>query len=180
MAEYTKPELRERIKEQIKASDKGGKKGQWSARKSQLLIQEYERQGGGYKGPKDKRQKSLEKWQHEEWQTRDGDARARGEGGETRRYLPKKAWEQLSEAQQKATDDKKRKSSKSGEQHVPNTAAAKAARTIGRLDEMPVAKALKLVGDLDKRQLAAALKRERAGKGRKSLISRLEAELNKR
>jgi hypothetical protein len=31
---YTDPELRERIKEEIKDSDKGGKKGQWSARKS--------------------------------------------------------------------------------------------------------------------------------------------------
>ena len=43
---YTHPELRERIKEEIKASDKGGKEGQWSARKSQLLTQEYEKQGG--------------------------------------------------------------------------------------------------------------------------------------
>jgi hypothetical protein len=30
---YTDPDLRERIKEEIKASDKGGMKGQWSARK---------------------------------------------------------------------------------------------------------------------------------------------------
>ena len=44
---YTHPELREKIKEEIKASDKGGEKGQWSARKSQLLTQEYEKQGGG-------------------------------------------------------------------------------------------------------------------------------------
>ncbi len=35
---YTDPELREKIKEEIKQSDKGGKKGQWSARKSQLLT----------------------------------------------------------------------------------------------------------------------------------------------
>jgi hypothetical protein len=39
---YTDPELRERIKEEIKESDKGGKKGQWSARKSQLLTHKYE------------------------------------------------------------------------------------------------------------------------------------------
>jgi len=47
---YTHPRMREEIKEQIKADDKGGKKDQWSARKSQLLTQTYEKRGGGYKG----------------------------------------------------------------------------------------------------------------------------------
>ncbi len=50
---YTKPELREKIKQELMQSDKGGKKGQWSARKSQLLVKEYEKQGGGYTGEKD-------------------------------------------------------------------------------------------------------------------------------
>jgi hypothetical protein len=68
---YTKPELRERIKDRIMAGDKGGKPGQWSARKSQLLVQEYEKAGGGYQGGKDSRQKSLEKWGKEKWQTKD-------------------------------------------------------------------------------------------------------------
>jgi hypothetical protein len=179
MAEYTKPELRERIKEQIKASDKGGKSGQWSARKSQLLAQEYVKQGGGYKGPRDKRQKSLEKWQDEEWQTKDGDARARGQDGETKRYLPKKAWEKLSDEEKQATDTKKRKASRS-KQHVSNTAAARDARTAGRLDELSVTKALKLIGDLNKRQLMAVLKRERDGRARKTLIARLESEISRR
>lgn len=40
---YSKPELRERIKDRIMAGDRGAKKGQWSARKSQLLAQEYEK-----------------------------------------------------------------------------------------------------------------------------------------
>jgi hypothetical protein len=31
---YTKPELRERIKDRMMESSKGGKPGQWSARKS--------------------------------------------------------------------------------------------------------------------------------------------------
>ncbi len=47
---YAHPDLREEIKEEIKAPDKGGRPGQWSARKSQLLTQEYEKRGGGYKG----------------------------------------------------------------------------------------------------------------------------------
>jgi len=66
---YTHPELRERIKEEIKASDKGGKEGQWSARKSQLLTQEYKKQGG-YKGEKNQSQKDLEEWTEEDWQTK--------------------------------------------------------------------------------------------------------------
>jgi len=57
---YTDSELREKIKEEIKASDKGGEPGQWSARKSQLLVKEYEKAGGGYKGEKDENQKYLE------------------------------------------------------------------------------------------------------------------------
>ena len=32
---YTKPQLRERIKSQVMSSGKGGKPGQWSARKAQ-------------------------------------------------------------------------------------------------------------------------------------------------
>ena len=56
---YMDPELRERLKEEIKASDKGGEPGQWSARKSQLLVKEYEK-AGGYRGDKDEDQKRLE------------------------------------------------------------------------------------------------------------------------
>ena len=49
---YTKPELRERLKARIKAGSKGGKPGQWSARKAQLLAKAYKEKGGGYKGGK--------------------------------------------------------------------------------------------------------------------------------
>jgi len=70
-SKYTKPELRERIKDRIMAGDRGARKGQWSARKSQLLAQEYEKAGGGYKGGKGEKQKSLEKWGRESWMTKD-------------------------------------------------------------------------------------------------------------
>ena len=53
------------------AGSKAGKPGQWSARKSQLLVQEYEKEGGGYSGEKTEKQKSLEKWGEEKWQTKD-------------------------------------------------------------------------------------------------------------
>jgi hypothetical protein len=46
---YTKPSLRKRLFEQIKAGGKGGKPGQWSARKAQMLAQQYKKAGGGYR-----------------------------------------------------------------------------------------------------------------------------------
>jgi len=46
---YTKPGLRKRIFERIKAGTKGGRAGQWSARKAQMLAKAYKKAGGGYK-----------------------------------------------------------------------------------------------------------------------------------
>lgn len=46
---YTKPALRKRIFNRIKAGNKGGRAGQWSARKAQMLALAYKRAGGGYK-----------------------------------------------------------------------------------------------------------------------------------
>ena len=46
---YTKPGLRKSIFERIKAGGKGGAPGQWSARKAQMLAQQYKKAGGGYK-----------------------------------------------------------------------------------------------------------------------------------
>tara|TARA_R100000329_G_scaffold54755_3_gene49931 strand:- start:367 stop:573 length:207 start_codon:yes stop_codon:yes gene_type:complete len=46
---YTKPGMRKRLFEKIKAGSKGGNPGQWSARKAQMLAQQYKKAGGGYK-----------------------------------------------------------------------------------------------------------------------------------
>jgi len=46
---YTKPTMRKRIFNRIKAGIKGGKAGQWSARKAQMLAKAYKAAGGGYK-----------------------------------------------------------------------------------------------------------------------------------
>ena len=46
---YTKPTMRKRLFQQIKAGGKGGKPGQWSARKAQMLAKQYKAKGGGYK-----------------------------------------------------------------------------------------------------------------------------------
>ena len=40
---------RKRMLSAIKAGGKGGKPGQWSARKAQMLAQRYKKAGGGYK-----------------------------------------------------------------------------------------------------------------------------------
>ena len=46
---YTKPTMRKRLFESIKAGGKGGKPGQWSARKAQMLARQYKAKGGGYR-----------------------------------------------------------------------------------------------------------------------------------
>ena len=46
---YTKPAMRKRLFNKIKAGTKGGKAGQWSARKAQMLAKQYKAAGGGYK-----------------------------------------------------------------------------------------------------------------------------------
>jgi hypothetical protein len=46
---YTKPTMRKTLFESIKAGGKGGSPGQWSARKAQMLAQQYKAKGGGYK-----------------------------------------------------------------------------------------------------------------------------------
>ncbi len=46
---YTKPSMRKRLFNSIKAGTKGGKAGQWSARKAQLLAARYKKAGGGYR-----------------------------------------------------------------------------------------------------------------------------------
>jgi hypothetical protein len=46
---YTKPGMRKALFERIKAGGKGGNPGQWSARKAQMLAQQYKKSGGGYR-----------------------------------------------------------------------------------------------------------------------------------
>ncbi len=45
---YTNPAMRKRLFNEIKRGTKGGKAGQWSARKAQLLASRYKAAGGGY------------------------------------------------------------------------------------------------------------------------------------
>ena len=47
---YTKPTMRKKIFNRIKAGGKGGAPGQWSARKAQMVASAYKKAGGGYRG----------------------------------------------------------------------------------------------------------------------------------
>ena len=46
---YTKPTMRKRLFNKILKGSKGGRAGQWSARKAQMLARQYKAKGGGYK-----------------------------------------------------------------------------------------------------------------------------------
>jgi hypothetical protein len=45
---YTQPKMRKTLFNRIKAGTKGGRAGQWSARKAQMLAKQYKEKGGGY------------------------------------------------------------------------------------------------------------------------------------
>lgn len=45
---YTKPTMRKNLVAKVKSSGKGGKPGQWSARKAQMVAKQYKAKGGGY------------------------------------------------------------------------------------------------------------------------------------
>jgi hypothetical protein len=124
---YTKPVVREKIKKRVLAGQKGGRTGQWSARKAQLVTQQYEAAGGGYKRSRQPAQMSLKSWGDEQWRTLDSGRATQGR--RTRRYLPDAAWKELTPDEQKATDRKKIAGSARGKQFVANTAAAKEARS---------------------------------------------------
>jgi hypothetical protein len=123
---YTKPSLREKLKNKIMAGSKGGKAGQWSARKAQLLAREYEKSGGGYKkGGKKEPQRSLSKWTREDWTTESGNPSTQGDKATGERYLPRKAIEKMSPQAYAATTKQKRKDLKSGKQFSKQTPKAK-------------------------------------------------------
>jgi hypothetical protein len=111
-AEKTDPKLWEEVKDEVTAGSKGGKKGQWSARKAQMAVAEYKKRGGGYKGEKDE-DNSLHQWTEEDWGTKSG--KESGDTGE--RYLPRKAREALSDEEYKRTTAKKRADTRKGKQH---------------------------------------------------------------
>tara|TARA_X000001382_G_scaffold127138_1_gene114616 strand:- start:92 stop:502 length:411 start_codon:yes stop_codon:yes gene_type:complete len=131
---YTKPDLRKRIVSSVKSGSKGGKAGQWSARKAQIASEKYKKAGGGYKGAKTEGQKSLSKWTKEEWGTKSGKPSTQGKKATGERYLPKKDREKLTDKEYKATSRKKREDTKKGKQFSkqPKSVAAKTSKSSAR------------------------------------------------
>lgn len=121
-AEKTDPALWEKVKAEVTAGAKGGRKGQWSARKAQLAVAVYKERGGGYRGERDP-DNSLHQWSEEDWGTKSGEHS--GKTGE--RYLPKKAREALSDDEYRRTTAAKRADTRKGRQFSaqPKDVAAK-------------------------------------------------------
>lgn len=123
-AKKKNPELWSRIVSSVKASSKGGRPGQWSARKAQLATKKYKSAGGKYSGPKSS-SNSLSKWTKQKWRTSDGSP-SKGK----KRYLPDKAWKSLSSSEKAATNRAKSKGNAQGKQFVsqPKKIAKKVAK----------------------------------------------------
>ncbi|WP_262298967.1 hypothetical protein [Microvirga sesbaniae] len=123
-AKKTNPRLWETVKAKVTRGAKGGKPGQWSARKAQMAVAEYKNEGGGYEGRKSA-DNHLQQWQDEDWGTKSG--KTSGETGE--RYLPAKSRKALSDSEYQRSSDKKRADTRKGKQFSkqPRDVARKAA-----------------------------------------------------
>jgi len=106
-AKKTNPAKWKRIVSSVKAGSKGGRPGQWSARKAQLATKRYKSSGGGYRGKK-KASNSLSKWTKQKWDYA-------GKKGNSR-YLPKSVRKNLTPAQKRLTNARKRRANRSGRQ----------------------------------------------------------------
>ncbi len=158
-ADKTDPKLWEKVKRDVTEGDKGGKPGQWSARKAQLAVHEYKADGGGYKGAKSP-DNHLAEWTREEWGTKSGEPS--GETGE--RYLPKRARKALTEDEYRRSTAKKRADTARGKQFSaqPKDVARKtaASRAGGKLDllRQAASKGVRGRSRMTKAQLEQALR----------------------
>ncbi len=131
---YTDPALRDKLKQEIIDGDKGGRPGQWSARKAQLLTHAYESAGGGYISEKPtEAQEHLHAWTEEKWTTQDNQPAAQADG--MHRYLPQEVWDKLSPEEKAATEQQKHDADAAGHQFAPNTDAAQEARAEAQAHE---------------------------------------------
>jgi hypothetical protein len=124
-AKKSDPALWDIVKRDVTRSDKGGRPGQWSARKAQMATQAYKSRGGGYEGSREP-DNHLKQWTEEDWGTKSGEKSS--ETGE--RYLPKKARESLSTDEYARTTRKKRADTAKGRQFSsqPKDVAKKTAK----------------------------------------------------
>ncbi|MEG3181946.1 hypothetical protein [Sphingomonas sp. LT1P40] len=112
-AERTNPRLWEEVKAEVIAGDKGGKPGQWSARKAQMAVAEYKRRGGDYEeSGLAQDETDLHQWTQAKWGTASG--ADSGKSGE--RYLPRDIRMLLTDAEYARSTAKKRADGAKGKQ----------------------------------------------------------------
>jgi hypothetical protein len=118
-AKKTKEAMWKRIVASVKAGSKGGRPGQWSARKAQLATARYKKAGGGYKGKKSSSNK-LTKWSKQKWDyvSKGDKKKPRAKRG---RYLPESVRKSLSSSEKSATNRRKRAASAKGRQKAKYT-----------------------------------------------------------
>ncbi len=159
-AKKADPALWDKVKQEVTEGDKGGKPGQWSARKAQLAVNEYKHEGGGYEGPKTA-DNHLTEWGREDWGTKSGEQ----SGATGERYLPKQARAALSDAEYKRTTAKKRADTAKGKQFsaqpkdvAQKTAAFRGGHTKAALMAQAASKGIKGRSRMDKAALEQALR----------------------
>ena len=111
---------REQIKERIKAGNKGGKSGQWSAVKSLMLAKECKKKGCSL-SRNSKKAKAMKRWTDEKWRTSDGKPAIRkNKKGETitTRFRPDAVWKKLDKKEKQSLNRSKIEGSKKGKQIV--------------------------------------------------------------
>ena len=115
-ATKTKPKLWKRIVSSVKSGSKGGRPGQWSARKAQIATARYKKAGGGYRGKKSSSNK-LTKWSKQKWDyvSKGDKKKPRAKRG---RYLPESVRKSLSKSEKAATNRAKRAASRKGKQRA--------------------------------------------------------------
>ena len=113
-ATKTKPKLWKRIVASVKSGSKGGRPGQWSARKAQIATARYKKAGGGYRGKKSSSNK-LTKWSKQKWDyvSKGDKKKPRAKRG---RYLPESVRKSLSKSEKAATNRAKRAATRKGKQ----------------------------------------------------------------
>lgn len=153
------PRLWDEVKDRITAGAKGGKAGEWSARKAQLAVAEYKKRGGGYRGGKTP-DNHLRQWTEEDWGTRSG----KPSGDTHERYLPKQARAALSDEDYARTTAAKRRDTHKGKQYsaqpediVKKTAPFRDHRTKAELYEEAKRRAVAGRSSMTRAELQAAL-----------------------
>ena len=118
-AKKTKEAMWKRIVASVKAGGKGGRPGQWSARKAQLATARYKKAGGGYRGKKSSSNK-LTKWSKQKWDyVSKGDKKT--PNSKRGRYLPESVRKSLSSSEKSATNRRKKAATAKGKQKAKYT-----------------------------------------------------------